>query len=709
LSRSVCSFPEIKNGEGIGLRGISGLPFTTMSTLSSWVLFLCVTLVSCGGSDPAKELALAPWSVLSVRAPNPFEEVASTTIQGAVAVDELLYMRRRSLIFVTDYASGRVHMLDDRMRHSEERFCILEDVFPDEEHRPDQQEGCPDGAVAIHRGFLQAESAIVAMDADQERLEVHFLTETGTLYKLNTDLQEMSAFDYLRLPEHGVSLGRSFSDETIVRVAGNWVWVASGLELTAFDRLNGEERAHYDLPAVALDMEFFQGFALVATEQGLWETGGNFQVSNVATDLFRDSTSAVWAVYPEAEQVVRLDDGFVFTVPGLTGPVASKSGESAMWAMAGDDLVIVGEEGVVLSYPVEDVVDIRSHGKSELTVLHADGRVSAFFDETELIGGSPLSFVMASFIERPKSPVSDEPCVGGDSNVEGHVRLASNNLGFLKDLPVPVALGITSHMGRRARQCGVAEQLSASISADFVEVGILFHQTVEEECATDLACYTNFLTANTLVVASYGKPVSWASGLARHYEDGADWVQGLIGSGLIDRFLSFGFSVLADVPHSTDVRSKEAYPLEVHDRSRPWTVSSSKYSEFHDEEGQLALFPGDSRAAFNLGSCANLLVRECGILSEGGGEVLDEEDIEVLDLLVHRAMAERDREEVSTWSFHLPDIGVWDYSEGCVSENRVWTGDCGAARLQDWFFDLHTQFALNGVLQWSRPSELAWP
>lgn len=668
-----------------------------------------MTLLSCRGSESVEDLTLAPWSILSVEAPSPFEEVATTPIEGAVAVDELLYIRRRSLIFVTDYAAGRVHILDDRMRHSEERFCILEDVFPHEEYRLDQQEGCPDGAVAIHRGFVQADSPIVAMDADQDRLEVHFLTEAGYLYKLNTDLQELQAFDYLRLPEENVFLGRSFSEETIVRVAGNWVWVASGLDLTAFDRLNGEERAHYDLPAVALDLEFFQGFAMVATEKGLWETNQDFEESSVVTDLYRDSRSDIWAVYPSEEQVVRLDDGLVFEVPNLTGPVSTKTGGSSLWALAGDNLVVVGEEGVSQSYPVENVVDIRSHGKAELSVLYADGRVSSFFDQTEFLGGAPLSFVMASFIERPKSPGSDEPCVGGDSNVDGHVKLASKNLGFLKDLPAPVALGITSHMGRRARQCGVAEQLASSIAAEFVDVGVLFHQTVKSDCAQDLSCYTNFLTENTSVVSSYGKPVSWASGLARHYEDGADWVQGLIGTGQIDRFLSFGFSVLSDVPHSTDLRSKEAYPLEVHDRSRPWTVSSSKHSGFHDDEGELALFPGDSRAAFNLGSCANLLVWECGVLSEGGGEVLDEEDLEVLNLLVHRTLAERDRDDASTWSFHLPDIGVWDYSDGCVSEERVWTGECGASLLQEWLFDLHTRFALNGVLQWSRPSELAWP
>jgi hypothetical protein len=666
-------------------------------------------LVACKGPVEQPDFTLAPWTVLSVQPPSPFQEVASTEIQGAVGVQELLYLKRRSLIFVLDPPAGRVHVLDERMRHSESVFCLRENLFPQEERRVDQQENCPEGEVAIHRGFLQADAPILAMDADSERLEIHFLTEAGSLYKLNADLIEMSAFDYLRLPEQSVSLGRSFSDHSKIRIVGNWVWVASGTELLAYNRLNGELQAHYDLPAPALDFEFFEGFALVATEQGLWQTDGLWTDSPVVTDLFRDSNAAVWAVVPDQEQVIRLDDGQVFDVPGLTGPVASKSSDSGLWALAGDSLVVVGESGVTARYPVEDVVDIQSNAKAELTVLHADGRVSAFFDETEFVGGEPLSFVLASFIERPKSPRNDEPCEEGESHVVGHVDLALKNLSFLKDLPAPVALGITPHMGRRARQCGVAEKLSGGIAVDFVDVGVLFHQTVRPECATDMDCYANFLAESAAVVSSYGAGLSWASGLARHFDEGGDWVQGLIQSGSIDRYLSFGFSVLSDVSHSTDPRSKEAFPLEVRERTRPWTVSSSERSHVHDENGALALYPGDSRAAFNLGSCANLLVWECGLLFQGGSQTVDAEDIEVLDLLVHRSMAERDREDPSSWSFHLPDIGVWEYAEGCTREDRVWTGDCGAARLQSWMFDLHTQFTLNGVLQWSRPSELAWP
>jgi hypothetical protein len=107
---------------------------------------------------PLAALVACKGPVLSVQPPSPFQEVASTEIQGAVGVQELLYLKRRSLIFVLDPPAGRVHVLDERMRHSQSVFCLRENLFPQEERRVDQQENCPEGEVAIHRGFLQADA-----------------------------------------------------------------------------------------------------------------------------------------------------------------------------------------------------------------------------------------------------------------------------------------------------------------------------------------------------------------------------------------------------------------------------------------------------------------------------------------------------------------------------------------------------------------------
>gem|GEM_PF-2132287 len=672
---------------------------------------LLMGLWACGSDvETQEEIPPAPWLSVNPIEPSPFRQVVSTNIQGAENVEELLFVRRRSLVFVRDSDAGRIHILDSRYRHTEQVFCFAEDMFPDEERRAYQQEDCADGEVAIHRGFLEASSPFVAMDEDSERLEVHLLTASGELYFMNVDLMEQPAFDYLRLPEESVSLGRTFEQPVFLRVTGNWLWVATESELVAYDRESGEEKQRFDVPAEVLDMEFLSGSVVLATTDGLWSTDGWIEQESGAADLFRTVENEVWAVYPDAQRIRRLGDGFELEIPGLTGPLAGNIATMGLWALAGDEMVLLSEdEGEVGRFPVEAVVDVVASGFKELTLLHADGRVSAVFDERQLIEGAPLSFVLASFVERPKSPGEDEPCTGGESNVTDHASIATRNLRFLKDLPAPTALGVTPHLARRAKQCGVGERLGGVLRSDAVEVGVLIHQKAQEDCAVDPDCYADFLVSNAGVIAGYGVGIGWASGMASHYESGADWVQGLIDSGVSDRFLSFGLSVLASVPHDADPRSKEVFPIEATDQSRPWTVSSAAHTEFHFPDGEVALYPGDHRASFNLGSCQSLLVRECGKLGQGGGQKIDSEDIEVLDLLLHRALAERDMESGGAWSFHLPDIGVWDYTEECEENNRYWTGGCGAGLLQDWLFDLHARFVLNGALKWSRPSELPWP
>jgi hypothetical protein len=381
-----------------------------------------------------------------------------------------------------------------------------------------------------------------------------------------------------------------------------------------------------------------------------------------------------------------------------------------MWALAEDELFSFDfSEGELRRFPIPGALSMVTVTKGEIAVLSSDGTVTAIFDDTSLIAGEPLALVPLAFSEQPRSMGEDEPCTGEDGNVQLRVELAAENLHFLQDLPGAVGLGVTPHLARRARQCGHEARFSNVLTAEELEVGVLIHQQAETECASDVDCYANFLVENAQVIESYGAGVNWVSGMASHYELGADWVAGLIRSGLSDRFLFFGLSVLAEVAHETDSRSKEVFPMEGTDKAKPWKVSSAEVVEYSFDEGLIALYPGDARAAFNLAGCPNLLVRECLLLNEGGGGEFYSTDIEVLSLLMRRRLAERDLEGGSAWSFHLPDIGVWQYTEGCVREDRTWTGDCDASLLQDWFFQVHQTFVLNGAAKWSRPSELPWP
>ena len=669
-------------------------------------------MVSCSAAEDTVDTDGVPaWMFLDAAEPEEFHAVLNSSIEGAVEPSDMVFLARRSLLFVRDEAAGRVHVLDERYRHSQEVDCLPASLYGEGEYRAERHRGvCSPDHVEQHRGYLTADSPVMAMDGDSERLELHFLTSEGFLYKLNADLMEQSGLEFLRVPETSVDLGRPFSGKTILRVAGNWAWIASERSLIAVNRLSGELQEEYALPGDVLDFEFWGGAALVSTTAGLWQTDGLIQGSEPATDLYRNRANEIYAVMPDSESVERLDDGARVEIPGLDGPVLSRSATPNMWALAGDELVSFDpEEGELERFSVAGVVSMQTIGKGEMALLHEDGSVTVVFDDASLIDGSPLSLVTLGFAERPKSMSEDEPCTEGESTVQMHVELAATNLDFLRDLPGPVALGVTPHLARRARQCGFEERFANVLKSDELEVGVLVHQQVEPDCAVDADCYANFLLENATVVASYGAGVHWVSGMASHYESGADWVDGLIRAGFSNRFLFFGLSVLSQVAHESDSRSKEVFPMEGTDKAKPWKVSSAEVVEYSFEEGEVALFPGDARAGFNLGSCPNLLVRECLMLNRGGGEAFKSEDIEVLNLLLRRRLAERDLDGGAAWSFHLPDIGVWNYVEGCSRNDRVWEGECDAQILQDWLFDVHQLFALNGAVKWAHPSELPWP
>jgi hypothetical protein len=94
----------------------------------------------------------------------------------------------------------------------------------------------------------------------------------------------------------------------------------------------------------------------------------------------------------------------------------------------------------------------------------------------------------------------------------------------------------------------------------------------------------------------------------------------------------------------------------------------------------------------------------------GGGTTLDAQDVVLLDLLLHRAITESVSAEVRTWSFHLPDIGSFDYTEGCEQDDQIWSGeDCPAALLQAWLIDVDRRLVDAGLVRWTLPGNLERP
>ena len=91
--------------------------------------------------------------------------------------------------------------------------------------------------------------------------------------------------------------------------------------------------------------------------------------------------------------------------------------------------------------------------------------------------------------------------------------------------------------------------------------------------------------------------------------------------------------------------------------------------------------------------------------------MLEDDDIEVAGLLLHRAAANRPDSGGSTWYVHLPAIEEFDYTDACVrSDERLWSGEeCQAARLQGWLIDVQARFETAGIVRWGSPSTVAWP
>ena len=292
----------------------------------------------------------------------------------------------------------------------------------------------------------------------------------------------------------------------------------------------------------------------------------------------------------------------------------------------------------------------------------------------------------------------------------GILERSVENRALLEDLPADISLGITPHFARRVGICELQEGYAEVWDTERTEVGLLYHQLPSDSCLADADCYSKYLQDQASTLAGIQARPTWVSGLSAHGDVVEDWVEILLETELPRTYLFFGLSLLPEISHDLDIRAKEPYPVDLPDRSTPWAASQMADLAGGGVEGGLALYPGDSRAAFSLDGCAGLFVRECRALGEGGGETLGEGDIGVLELLLHRSLAMRPGEGPSTFSFHLPDIGVWDYTEGCEVEARHWQGeDCMAQVLQTWLVDVQRRFVQNGLVEWTLPSELDSP
>jgi len=689
--------------------------------LAQLPLLLAACSAECR-SAPGDSGAPLPWEQLEALELEPFRELARTELPLAQAPLRLTLVERPPLVLVSDPLAGGVHVADERFRHDPRAWCVDASAWDWEQDGLDRRGDCDEGLVQVQRGWLEPQAAALAATADQDSLDVFVLDADGLLSVASTHPQLAHPLDSLRLQEgpqlEGLAARLAAAPDATVLLAveGQERWVALGECLLAFDD-DGSLLQEIALPGVATDLVLTGGAPWAAAGEALWADGAVIDLQAACQRLTPDGVGGVWASLPDAGLALQLDaDGQQqrqVAAQGMTGPLAWDAGAQRLY-LAVDDGVLAADPGAADTglasalYELDSPADLAVSGSHEILLLDSAGELAVYGDDSAMGHAAPLHVMTVAFAENPKTRDEQIPCRGDETSMQGLLETAQGNRAFMDDLPGAQALGITPAAARMVAQCGQVDAFRQVWDAPRSEPGLLFHDQ-PDGCEGDEDCYLGFLTEEVATLALHGINSTWASGIAPHYDEGYDWVAGLAQAEFTSRFLFFGMSVLPEIS-GDDPRSKDPYPWEGGAAPRAWLVASAAAISEPVQEGTMALYPGNNRPAFQVGACPNLAVKECNQLGQGGGASFDEQDMLVLDLLLRRAIAQRSDSGPDSWTYHLPAIGVYDYTEGCSASERLWSGEgCEAALLQSWLMQVHQRYVLNDLASWTLPSELPLP
>ena len=658
-------------------------------------LSLVLGCVETPNPDPSPAAPHTPWSALSPRTPDDFRLMRTTHFPDAIAATQLALDPRLGPALVLDKAAGVVWATDKLFLH-DPRIACLHPSDPAKIAHLSPGSGCPDGTIPTRRGRIDVGAEPVAMAIDTEGGTAAILDPSGQLFWLRTDPLGGPSIDHMRPIAGPVLTGPiDFTNAMLATSAEQIALAAEGV--VSIFTLHGIRTARFDAgsPIASILLDASGWWAL--TEDALFHNGepagpGGHKI------VFWQNTP--WVV--SADEVRGLDDT-VF-VGNTVGAVAAW-GDRLLVATA-TGLTAISTDGSTTQVWEGDVVDLATNAAGEVVILGPSAAISIFVDERTPVDAAPLHVWLNAFLERPRTDKEVRACSMDDPlSLNAMHTLAEQQKALLDDLPSPTALGITPDHMAEVMRCGARDRLAGIINN--TDLGILFHKT-PTECSADEACHQDALSDSLHTFPSDASfAPSWVSGLAPHTELGVDWVVALANIGAPNRLNFFGASILPEVPHTDDLRAKESWPLGVGDHTAVWASDTVNTVADRSHGEQLWVLPGNNVSAFNLGACPNLFVAECHPLGRGDGFVLSEADIESLDLLLHRAMASSVGEGLHTWSFHIPDIGIYDFTEDCTISNGIWSGeDCEGARLQAWLFDAHQRFALHGRIVWSSPATL---
>ena len=264
------------------------------------LFFYYITLlISCGGD----EVAPAPWEGVGPSQLSLLHVPIETDINGAVAPRELLVVD--GVTAVLDSSAGRVHLLDDRLGHTDAAYCLYDERFQRFEVGEAQQGDCEEGEVKLRRGVLVPEGVPVGIAADGGGSSGFWLLDhLGEVYFAETDILLDNPFDYLRL----FSVFNSGIDgATSISIGDSVVWIGAGSSLYSFS-LSGEP---IGVEAMSGEIE-----RLVVSDSELWvvmdsgiynQSNGEFAIPSALVE--GDGSGGVWAVETGDTNLVHLPSG----------------------------------------------------------------------------------------------------------------------------------------------------------------------------------------------------------------------------------------------------------------------------------------------------------------------------------------------------------------------------------------------------------------
>lgn len=649
----------------------------------------------------------APWTDLTAEHLVPFYMVADTTIDHANTPTRLVARSSLGGAFVLDGAAQQVHVLDSRYHHDGRSYCVNQERPKDSTVLAGAAD-CPDGSDLISRGSLVFDERPIAVAADASRLTVGVLTQSAMLFQAPADPARDDALELL-VPNAGLTVHGLTTplEGAVLAIDNGKAAIASGTQLVVLNLDTGTELVHI-LPGQARDVILRADDVWIATDGGVWHNSAVLDAIGDKLVWWQDS---VWLVQTALGQITDLLGTETISHEGLLGPVVIDPLSGKLVLSTAEGRVRIAPDGSMEALDDRLVIDLGINQAGELISLLPEGQVQVHVDETAYGALSPLQVFVTTFSERPRSSTKDTYTCRGEARdtIEHMLSLSLVNHSFLSDLPAPIALGLTPQLIRRAAMCDMSDQIEQLLFPSQFHTGILMHEQ-PEDCAFDASCHASFLHDELQVFTDADITPVWVSGLAPHHEVGVNWVESLSTIGAPNRFLFFGMSLRPSIPHEGDLRAKDAWPITLGGLGKAWSTDASATIDDRAGRGWLNIYPADNVPAFNLGACANLFINECHPLGKGGGVTIKDEDVQSLDLLLHRSLAGIGAAESHTWSFHLPDIGTYDYTINCTRTDRVWTGeDCQAALLQTWLIDIHQRLVQAGLVAWTGPTALEIP